>query len=945
MNRRDERRRRITEAFEDFRSTVARALGVAVRQHTTAHQTHAERVFELWLRDAGVDRAMNDPELAVALRNPALQPVVQRAAQDRDQHFAGWTGTMPAELTELVATASPGSASAPYPEWLGQPGKRDGSSEDGGVPELWRIGTAVMDSAPVPEPFPVAVPLLDGAHLHITSSPESRVDAENLVETLLLRVLSYFQPGLVQVHVWDVGALTGSLPGLYPLTRAGLLTVHDPARLHDLLDEFAEHIRRIHTSVLVDGRRSIGALQSDTGRRGEPWRVAVLFGNRSALKEEDQQKLQRIARNGLSCGVQLIIVDLPITVNSAVETLRLDDDQTARCSMTGPQATVYLDPGLPREKVPRACNAIADELLARRSRVCSFDDLLPNEPWTYHSAAGLQTPIGYADGDPIYVSLGDGSPHALIGGPSGSGKTNLLYALLGGLAARYSPNELEFYVLDFKEGVSFAQFAPGRRDPSWLPHARLVGVNVNQDREFGVALLRYLSEEMRRRAERAKQHEVTKLEELRIEDPHGRWPRIVAVIDEFQYLFADRDEVTNLAAALLEDVARRGRSQGIHLVLSSQDISGIEAFWGKPAIFEQFTVRIALPKARRVLTEVNQTAMEIPRRHAVINHDSGVPHGNEVARIPDATARGTSDRLQIDLWERRPSNLTEPRLFDGSNTPMLRTLPDYLRLAPPDAAHAARHVPRALLGQVIDMAGSGAVVPLAASPGRNIAVLGSVLRDATSVLASAALSLARQYEPGAVEFTIVSLIDDPEDTAADLAAELRRAKHTVEFKDGHQVRKLIDKTAQSLKDRLESVENSENSEPGPHYLLLFGMDSAHPRLESRDPGLGRTGLDSLRLVLKHGPELHTHVIGWWRSTGRLKAALAMGGLDDIGAWVAFDVHGQELGSLAANQVITWSPRPRRGLFFDRFHHAKPQVVIPCDADVPAQPVDRPDPAE
>ena len=83
------------------------------------------------------------------------------------------------------------------------------------------------------------------------------------------------------------------------------------------------------------------------------------------------------------------------------------------------------------------------------------------------------------------------------------------------MAARYGPDELELYLLDFKEGVSFAQFAPGRRDPRWLPHARLVGVNINTDREFGLALLRFLSDEIRRRAEAAKRHEVTKLEELR----------------------------------------------------------------------------------------------------------------------------------------------------------------------------------------------------------------------------------------------------------------------------------------------------------------------------------------------------------------------------------------------------------------------------------------------
>src|SRR5439155_16255491 len=136
---------------------------------------------------------------------------------------------------------------------------------------------------------------------------------------------------------------------------------------------------------------------------------------------------------------------------------------------------------------------------------------------------------------------------------SGTGKTNLIYTWLGALASRYAPAELEFYLLDFKEGVSFARFAPGRRDPSWLPHVRLVGVNVNTDREFGLALLRFLGAELRTRAEAAKRYEVTKLAELRAEDPTGRWPRVVAVVDEFQVLLAGPGAISTEAAALLED--------------------------------------------------------------------------------------------------------------------------------------------------------------------------------------------------------------------------------------------------------------------------------------------------------------------------------------------------------------------------------------------------------
>jgi len=917
VSRRDERRKKIEDSYEAFRRAVAAALGNASREHRELADERARDMFEVMLRGGGVDRAMEDPLLAGALANPAFSQQLARALQDRVEAFRTWSAEGPDQLIRLVEAVSPGPASWDHQHWLGDPGTADGSE---GVPELWRIGTGQVRGAPEKQPFPVAVPLLDQAHLHIASTPESRGLADHLVENLLLRVLSYFQPGLVHVHVWDVNQLTGSLPGLYPLTRAGLLTVHDPARLHELLDELSDHIRRVHTGVLVDGHLSVRAV-SGAGRRTEPWRIAVLFGNRSALKEEQQQQLQRVARNGLACGVQLFIVDIPITVNSPVETVTLAADQTATCTMTGKHVTVTLDPPFPRTQVPRACAAIADKREERRTRFGTFGDLLPEHLWTESSSAGVVAPVGFQDGEPVLLGLGDGSPHALIGGPSGSGKTNFLYAMLGSLAARYSPDELELYLLDFKEGVSFAQFAPGRKDPSWLPHARLVGVNVNTDREFGVALLRFLADEMRRRADAAKQHEVTKLEQLRTEDPHGRWPRIVAVIDEFQYLFGERDQVTAQATQLLEDVARRGRSQGIHLVLSSQDVAGIEGFWGKSSIFEQFTVRIALPKARRVLAEpANDAAVELPRWHAVVNHESGVRPGNQIARVPDSTSKGTFDFLQTELFRRRKPDLPEPILFDGSKVPALHAVPDFRMLHPGDAT------PTVLLGQVIDVAGSAAKVRLARTPGRNIAVIGSLVEDAGAVLGAAAISLGRQHEPLEATFSLCCLVDEALPAAQKLAKQLRADDHHVDVVGLDGIRDLLDRTAQRI---TEHITDTASGRAQPHYVVLYAVDAAQTLLEQKNTAR-MSGVDSLRTVLKHGPENRTHVLGWWRGTQRLKSSLPPGVYDDIGAWIAFDVQGKELVSFGPEQVMAWSPRPRRGMFFDRFEHSRPQVVIPFD---------------
>ncbi|MBV9845270.1 MAG: cell division protein FtsK [Kutzneria sp.] len=921
MNKRTDRRQRISEAFDVFRRTVAAALGAAARAHHEARVLHARDLFEIVLREDGIDKALADPRYARVLRNPTFTDVVDRAIEDRERVFAKWTAEGPRRLTELVTAAAPGAASEPYANWLGEVGT---VGSGGPVPELWRIGTAVATSAPLPQEFPVAVPLLDRSHLAIGSTPASRAVAESLVEALVLRVLSYFQPGLVHVHVWDVSQLTGSLPGLYPLTRAGLLTVHDPARPVELLDQLTEHIRKVHTSVLSSGHMSLRSQVGEAGERTEPWRIAVFFGNGTTLPDDELHKLQRVARNGLACGVQLIMVDCPISVNSPVETVLLNDDLAGTTTMSGRKARFHVDPALPRELVPRASAMIADALEERRSRACVFDELLPERLWSSTSSTGVQTPVGHRDGVPVVVSIGDTSPHVLIGGPSGSGKTNFLYAMLGGLAARYSPDELELYLLDFKEGVSFAQFAPGRKDPTWLPNARLVGVNVNQDREFGVALLRFLAEQMRRRADAAKRHEVTKLEELRADDPQGRWPRIVAVIDEFQYLFADKDAVTREAVSLLEDLARRGRSQGIHLVLSSQDVSSIEAFWGKPAIFEQFTVRVALPKARRVLVDGNTEAIELPRWHAVINHESGVSQGNEVARIPDATARGTMDRLQASLFQLRPPGLAQPRLFDGSRIPVLEELPGFHALGP-----AGGRAPTVLLGKVIDVEDHAARVSLARAPGRNLAVFGSAHEESTSVLRAAALSLARQHLPGEAVFTVAPLIDDARPFADDVTRALTAVGHEVAVVDLDGIREHLSGIAAELTARLTATVTEP---PKPHYLLVYAMDAANALLEAKDRATSLSGVDSLRQVIKHGPENRTHLIGWWRSAQRLKSVLMMGAsADDIGSWVAFDVQGQDLTGFASGQLITWSPRPRRGLFFDRFEHSRPEVVIPFDA--------------
>jgi hypothetical protein len=245
--------------------------------------------------------------------------------------------------------------------------------------------------------------------------------------------------------------------------------------------------------------------------------VAVLM-RPGKFTAHEREQLERLLRTGAQCGVHLVIRGLGVRPIPGIEVIEAAPGDGTRASGAG-DLPIVLDPGPPAGVLTLTSRRIADEVAAGPAPV-ALASLLPAVEWQESSAYGLTAPLGDSpQGTEVRVTLSDYPSHALIAGPSGTGKTNLIYAWMGGLAARYSPAELAFYLLDFKEGVSFARFAPGRRDPSWLPHVRLVGVNVNTDREFGLALLRFLSGELRRRADAAKQHEVTNLAELRADDP------------------------------------------------------------------------------------------------------------------------------------------------------------------------------------------------------------------------------------------------------------------------------------------------------------------------------------------------------------------------------------------------------------------------------------------
>ena len=112
------------------------------------------------------------------------------------------------------------------------------------------------------------------------------------------------------------------------------------------------------------------------------------------------------------------------------------------------------------------------------------------------ASKGVDVPLGRAGATKLqHLKLGKGtSQHVLIAGKTGSGKSTLLHALITNAALRYSPDELELYLIDFKKGVEFKVYAAME-----LPHARVIA--VESEREFGLSVLQRLDVELKERGE------------------------------------------------------------------------------------------------------------------------------------------------------------------------------------------------------------------------------------------------------------------------------------------------------------------------------------------------------------------------------------------------------------------------------------------------------------
>jgi S-DNA-T family DNA segregation ATPase FtsK/SpoIIIE len=199
------------------------------------------------------------------------------------------------------------------------------------------------------------------------------------------------------------------------------------------------------------------------------------------------------------------------------------------------------------------------------------------------AADHLRAPIGMTADGPFEIDAGRTEGlRLLLAGMPGAGKSELLQALIVSLAVTHPPDRLTFLLVDYKGGAAF-------RDAVGLPHA--VGLVTDLDQHLAERVRASLIAELRRREALLERHGARSLRELAGKRPGQAPPALLMVIDEFAALVR---EVPSFVETVV-DVAQRGRSLGLHLILATQRPRGAVG----DAIRANTNLRIAMRTADR----------------------------------------------------------------------------------------------------------------------------------------------------------------------------------------------------------------------------------------------------------------------------------------------------------------------------------------------------------
>ena len=915
------------DAFEKKTAELKRVRDEAVK---VADEAYARRAAEI------KKRAQADNDRVESVYGPKKAQEDERFRAETERMTAQWHGALDHAAAEAdVIRAEDKRLFLPWDQWA--PAKA--------VPSGVRFGTLHVEPAQLPggppkdpnlrpplEPFdvPALLPLYGqkGSLLLKSTDGAGKDAAVDVLHTAMLRLITALPPAKVRFTIIDPVGLGRNFAAFMHLADYDEQFVTsriwtEQTQIEQRLVDLTEHMENVIQKYLRNEYETIEQYNAQAGEVAEPFRILVVANYPAGFNDNAVKRLASVIDSGVRCGVHTLISVDPkqaAAVGANVPEMErqcltlewkggkfdwVQDEDFARHPLT-------LDRGPKADAVSKLMHVVGAKSKEAKRVEVPFEVIAPaaDRWWTNDSRSGLDIPLGRAGASRLqHMKLGRGtSQHVLVAGKTGSGKSTLMHALIVNAALRYSPDELEFYLIDFKKGVEFKTYA------SWgLPHARVIA--VESEREFGLSVLQRLDVELTVRGDNFRKVGAQDVASYRNSSEHPRCPRILLIIDEFQEFFIEDDKVGQEAALLLDRLVRQGRAFGIHVHLGSQTLSG--AYSLARSTLGQMAIRIALQcseaDSHLILSEDNGAARLLSRPgEAIYNDANGMVEGNHPFQVVWLADHRKDDYLkklrELDISQGQAIPRSQI-VFEGSlpalasNNPKLEALL-HAPAWPAEAPKAAT----AWLGEAIAIKDPTAAV-FRPQGGSNLLLVGQEDEAAVGILANVIVGLAAQHPVDNAKFFVLDGLPVDSPLSGVLGRAAGSVPHPSRVTGVRDMAPALHEVADEVERRMSE---SATADLPALYLIVLDLQRFRDLRKAEDDysfgaSRGFGGDDEpipqappsqrFAAILRDGPNVKVHTLAWSDSLTNVNRTVDRTSLREFELRVLFQMNANDSSAL------------------------------------------------
>jgi hypothetical protein len=738
---------------------------------------------------------------------------------------------------------------------------------------------------PCPPQFSLPLLLSQPEQGSLLIETEKLGDGEALaaMNNLILRLLATTPPGRVEFTIFDPVGLGQNFATLMHLAdyEAGAINSRiwtQPAQFEEKLADLGGHMEKIIQMYLRNEYATIAEYNAQAGSTAEKYHVLVVASFPVNFTDVAARRLRNIAASGARCGVYTLVhwdhrnappsefVPDELRKNSVCLVRGENNFEIANWKPAGAKLVLEAPPSA--EFATEFLHRVGD-LGKDANRVeVPFESVAPAETdmWSEETREELRVPIGRSGATKFqYLEIGKGTrQHALIAGKTGSGKSTLFHVIITNLSLRCSPEEVEFYLVDFKKGVEFKCYGTRR-----LPHARVVA--IESDREFGLSVLQRVDDELRRRGDLFRKVGAQDLSGYKRLGGTESVPRTLLMIDEFQEFFTEEDRVSQGAAVLLDRIVRQGRAFGIHVILGSQTLGG--AYTLARATIGQMVIRIALQcneaDAYLIMDQDNPAPRLLSRPgEGIYNDAAGAIEGNAPFQAVWLSDKTRDDYLAKVRARADEKKYPGPIVFEG-NAPADVRENILLQAALETSAAGIPASARIWLGAPNSIKGPSEVV-FQRQSGSNLLIVGQSEERTATILCVALAALAAQYPKDGAKFFVLDGTPPGFPQRETLEQIGKALPQGVTTGNNGNVAEIMTSLAEELKQRADS-------EAGPEIFVLVQGLQNFKKLRQEDEFSfsssegGPTPAAIFTSLITEGPARGIHIIAacdTFNNTGR-----------------------------------------------------------------------------